>query len=60
MGREGTVPFTAGDAAIEASSGQVVVVPAGVPHAFVNSGAGRPQQLDIHAGYRFVTERLDD
>jgi mannose-6-phosphate isomerase-like protein (cupin superfamily) len=58
--QEGTVTFTAGDNVVEARGGQVVVVPAGVPHKFVNSGAGRLRQIDIHASDRFITERLED
>jgi len=57
--QEGSVTFTAGDEVIEASGGQVVVVPAGVPHRFVSSGAGRLRQIDIHASDRFVTEWLE-
>jgi hypothetical protein len=37
-----------------------LVVSAGVPLKFVNSGAGRLRQIDIHASERFVTERLED
>jgi quercetin dioxygenase-like cupin family protein len=58
--QEGTVTFTAGDDVIEASGGQVVVVAAGVPHKFVNSGAGRLRQVDIHPSERFITEWLED
>ena len=58
--QEGVVTFTAGEEVIEASGGQVVVVPAGVPHKFVNSGAGRLRQVDIHASERFITEWLED
>jgi mannose-6-phosphate isomerase-like protein (cupin superfamily) len=36
------------------------MVPAGVPHKFVNTGAGRLRQIDIHASERFVTEWLED
>ena len=54
--QEGNATFTAGDEVIEVSGGQVVVVPAGVAHKFVNSGAGRLRQVDIHASERFVTE----
>jgi mannose-6-phosphate isomerase-like protein (cupin superfamily) len=43
--QEGTVTFTAGDDLVEAKGGQVVVVPAGVPHKFVNSGVGRILKL---------------
>src|ERR671917_2424484 len=46
--QEGSAAFTAGDDVIEATGGQVVVVPAGVAHKFVNSGAGRLRQVDIH------------
>lgn len=58
--QEGTATFTAGDDVIEAWSGQVVVVPAGVAHKFVNSGTGRLRQVDIHPAGRFVTEWLED
>ena len=58
--QEGSVTLTAGDDVIEASGGQVVVVPAGVPHKFVNSGAGRLRQIDIHASEQFITEWLED
>ena len=58
--QEGSVTFTAGEEVVEASGGQVVVVPAGVVHKFVNSGAGRLRQVDIHASERFVTEWLED
>ena len=57
--QEGNATFTAGDEVIEVSGGQVVVVPAGVAHKFVNSGAGRLLQVDIHASERFVTEWLE-
>ena len=57
--QEGSATFTAGDDVIETTGGQVVVVPAGVAHKFVNSGAGRLRQVDIHACDRFVTEWLE-
>ena len=58
--QEGSATFTAGKDVIEVNGGQVVVVPAGVPHKFVNSGTGRLRQVDIHASVRFVTEWLED
>jgi mannose-6-phosphate isomerase-like protein (cupin superfamily) len=58
--QEGTVTFTAADEVIEASGGQVVVVPAGVAHKFVNSRTGRLRQIDIHPSGRFITEWLED
>ena len=57
--QEGSATITAGEETIEARGGQVVVVPAGVAHKFVNSGAGRLQQVDIHASDHFVTEWLE-
>ena len=49
---EGTATYTVGDATIEASAGQIVVAPAGVPHKFVNSGSGQLRQVDIHPSGR--------
>ena len=57
--QEGTATFTAGDEVFEATGGQIVVVPADVPHKFVNSGPGPLRQVDIHPTGRFVTEWLD-
>ena len=57
---EGRATFTAGDDVIEAVGGQIVIVPAGVPHKFVNSGTGPLRQVDIHPNGRFVTEWLED
>ncbi len=57
---EGRATFTAGDDVIEAGGGQIVVVPAGIPHTFVNSGTGPLRQVDIHPSGRFVTEWLED
>ncbi len=57
---EGRATFTVGDATIEASGGQVLIAPAGVPHKFVNSGSGPLRQIDIHASDRFATEWLED
>ncbi len=58
--QEGTATFTAGDETVEVNGGQVVVVPAGVAHKFVNSGQERLRQVDIHASERFVTEWLEN
>jgi mannose-6-phosphate isomerase-like protein (cupin superfamily) len=56
--QDGTVTFTAGDEAIQAKAGQVVIVPGGLPHKFVNTGEDRLRQVDIHASDRFITEWL--
>ncbi|HJQ30299.1 MAG TPA: cupin domain-containing protein [Rubrobacter sp.] len=50
--QEGEAVFTVGDEVIEASGGQIVVAPAGVPHKFVNSGSGPLRQVDIHPSER--------
>ena len=50
--QEGEATFTVGDEVIEASGGQIVVAPAGVPHKFVNSGSGPLRQVDIHPSER--------
>ena len=56
--QEGNLTFFLGDEQREVGPGQVVVVPAGQWHGFVNSGNGPLRQLDIHVSPRFDTERL--
>jgi mannose-6-phosphate isomerase-like protein (cupin superfamily) len=58
--QQGTATFTAGDETVEVKGGQVVVVPAGVAHKFVNSGEERLRQVDLHASERYVTEWLEN
>ena len=58
--QEGQVTVTSGDATIEASGGQIVIVPAGSPHRFVNSGTGPLRQINIHASPRMITAWLPD
>lgn len=57
---EGLATFTVGADVREASAGKVLVVQAGVPHKFVNSGQGRLRQVDIHLSATFVTDWLED
>ena|SRR5215211_6447186 len=57
--QEGQVTFTAGGETIEAAAGQIVIVPAGSPHKFVNSGTGLLRQIDIHVSPRFITTWLE-
>ncbi len=57
--QEGDARFTVGDATIEAHAGQIVVVPAGKPHRFVNSGSGQLRQVAIHLSGRMATEWLE-
>lgn len=57
--QEGSATYTVGDAVLEVSAGHVVVVPAGTPHKFVNTGSGRLRQIDIHASKQFITDWLE-
>jgi quercetin dioxygenase-like cupin family protein len=46
--QEGQATFTVGDQTIEARAGDIVVAPAGTPHAFVNSGPDVLRSVNIH------------
>lgn len=56
----GQVTFTVGDAAIEVTSGQIVIAPAGIHHKFINSGTAQLRSINIHPVSRMVTEWLED
>jgi mannose-6-phosphate isomerase-like protein (cupin superfamily) len=56
--QQGRATMTAGDRQIDVGPGDIVVVPAGTPHGFVNSGEGQLRQIDIHLSPRYVTEWL--
>ena len=55
---EGTATFTDGAGSREVGAGHVVIVPAGEPHGFTNTGAGPLRQTDIHVADAFATEWL--
>jgi mannose-6-phosphate isomerase-like protein (cupin superfamily) len=57
--QEGEARFVAGDEERVAGAGDIVVVPADTPHAFVNTGAGPLRQVDVHVSPRFATEWLE-
>lgn len=57
--QEGTATFRVGEQTLEGHAGQVIIVPANMPHAFTNTGAGRLRQVDIHASKQFITEWLE-
>jgi quercetin dioxygenase-like cupin family protein len=57
---EGTARFRVGDEVIMASTGDILVGPANVPHAFVNAGSGILRQMDLHVTSHILTEWLDD
>jgi quercetin dioxygenase-like cupin family protein len=56
----GQVAFTLGDTTIEATGGQIVITPAGIPHKFVNSGKELLRSINIHPVPRMITEWLED
>ena len=58
--QEGTATFTVGSMFIEAHAGQILIVPADVPHKFMNSSEKHLKQIDIHANKQFITYWLED
>lgn len=58
--QEGSATFTVDGAVIEGTEDDIILVPAGVPHGFVNSGAGRLKQIDIHVSPTIKTEWMED
>jgi mannose-6-phosphate isomerase-like protein (cupin superfamily) len=55
---EGEATFTDGTGSRRVTAGHVVVVPAGQPHAFTNTGTGRLKQVDIHVADAYGTDWL--
>jgi quercetin dioxygenase-like cupin family protein len=56
---EGRSRWTVGEEEREAAAGDVLVVRAGEPHKFVNSGDGVLRQIDIHLHEKFETTWLE-
>lgn len=56
---EGRGRFFVGEEILDASAGQLVFGPAGVPHRFENLGPGRLQTIDIHHSPRWIQTDLD-
>lgn len=57
--QEGTVSFRLGEERFTAKAGDIVVAPAGAPHAFRNDGACRAKLVCIHASPTFIGEWLE-
>jgi mannose-6-phosphate isomerase-like protein (cupin superfamily) len=58
--QEGMATFTVGSAAIEAHAGQIILVPADIPHKFTNTGDKQLRQVDIHSNSQFITQWLEE
>jgi mannose-6-phosphate isomerase-like protein (cupin superfamily) len=58
--QEGIATFTVGSVTLEARAGQVILVPADVPHKFMNLSDSQLKQIDIHVSKQFVTTWLED
>ena len=58
--QEGSLTFIVGEQTIDATAGQILVVPAGVPHKFTNTGAAVAQHIDIHTSARMETTWLEE
>jgi mannose-6-phosphate isomerase-like protein (cupin superfamily) len=56
---EGSLTFQAGDERLSAGPGDIVIVPADVPHKFTNDGPGPSRLVCIHASPTMVTEWLE-
>lgn len=56
----GRLTFVVGDETIEASAGQIVIVPADVPHKFTNTGSTVAQHTDIHTSGQMETTWLEE
>ena len=54
----GRARFYIGEVVLEASAGEVVFGPAGVPHRFENLGPGRLQTIDIHHSPEWIQTDL--
>ena len=55
---EGTAMFDDGVSKRQVVRGEMAVVDANQPHAFVNTGEGMLRQVDVHLSPRFITEWL--
>jgi mannose-6-phosphate isomerase-like protein (cupin superfamily) len=58
--QEGTSTFTIGSTTLEAHAGQIIIVPADLPHKFINSSDRQLKQIDIHVNKEFITHWLED
>ena len=57
---EGQSTWTVGDTERIGKPGDILIVRAGEPHKFINSGTGVLRQIDIHLNPTFETTWLED
>ena len=58
--RRGKALFTIGDKIIEATEGDILLGPAGIPHKYHNIGPGTLETTDIHLSDRWIQTNLED
>ena len=58
--QEGVATFMVDSVTLDARAGQVIIVPADVPHKFMNLSDKQLKQIDIHVSRQFVTYWMDD
>jgi mannose-6-phosphate isomerase-like protein (cupin superfamily) len=58
--QEGIATFTVGSVTLEARGGQIIIVPAEVPHKVMNLSEQRLKQIDIHVNKQFITDWLEN
>ena len=58
--QEGVSTFTVDSRILEAVAGQIIIVPAEVPHKFMNNGHVQLKQIDIHLSKEFITDWLKE
>ena len=58
--QEGVATFIVGSTTLEAHAGQIIIVPANVPHKFMNLSDRQLRQIDIHLNKQFITEWLEN
>jgi len=58
--QEGVSTFTVDSTTLEAHVGQIIIVPADVPHKFTNNSDRQLKQIDIHVNKEFITDWLED
>ena len=58
--QEGAATYMVDAATLEAHEGQIIIVPANVPHKFINTSDRPLRQIDIHFSRQFITDWLED